>query len=350
MRGVSDRVQHVVITGAAGFVGSATVHAALRAGLTVTAVVRPGSDRSALPTGERLCVVECDLSDSLADPSGLVRDADAVLHLAARMHGDDAQHGRDTVGPTARLLEVVADCCTTRFVLVSSLSVYGYRALHDGEVVSEATPLEARPGRRDAYCRAKLAQERLIQEADASLRARCAVLRPGAIVGPGRWWTARLGRQVGGGWLRIGNAAQLPLIHVEQVAAALVQAVTGNAVLGQTANLIANDPPTQRAYADALRPSLRPKWVATVPWPVARLAAGVCGAVLGGRGPGMLVPDRLHALVKPLRYDNTAMRQTLGDPGPIDLAAVGAGEPTADNRGAPAAADSTPNPSTGTAA
>jgi len=72
--------QHVIVTGAAGYVGRHVVTALLDAGADVTAVVRPGRGAR---VDERAAVVELDLLDPATDLSPLLDPAaDALVHLA----------------------------------------------------------------------------------------------------------------------------------------------------------------------------------------------------------------------------------------------------------------------------
>ncbi|GIJ55713.1 NAD-dependent epimerase/dehydratase family protein [Virgisporangium aurantiacum] len=104
----------VVVTGAAGFIGSHVAEAMAAAGHEVVAVDRPGR----APIG-------VDLAEE--EPPGLA-GADVVVHLAGRpgvrsSWGDAATH-RDNVETTRRLLDACAKT-GTRVILASSSSVYG---------------------------------------------------------------------------------------------------------------------------------------------------------------------------------------------------------------------------------
>jgi nucleoside-diphosphate-sugar epimerase len=146
------------------------------------------------------------------------------------------------------------------------------------------------------------------------------ILRPGVIYGRGNLWTARLGLQAGRWWIRIGGWARLPLTYVENCAAAIVLADESDHLYrDMTFNVVDNDLPSQRAYLAELRRRTadRPKVIA-VPWMLARVVAmlvewlnRIC---FGGSAkvPGLLVPARLHARCKPMRYTNESICRTLG--------------------------------------
>jgi nucleoside-diphosphate-sugar epimerase len=114
----------VVVTGAAGFIGSHVAETLAAAGHTVVAVDRPGHRGTSAPGITRAAV---DLAAD--DPPGLA-DADVVVHLAGRpgvrsSWGDAATH-RDNVETTRRLLDACAAVRKRpRVILASSSSVYG---------------------------------------------------------------------------------------------------------------------------------------------------------------------------------------------------------------------------------
>ena len=103
----------VVVTGAAGFIGSHVAEAMAAAGHEVV-----GVDKRAAPG--------VDLAEEV--PAGLVDGADVVVHLAGRpgvrSSWGDAGTYRDNVETTRRLLDACANT-DTRVILASSSSVYG---------------------------------------------------------------------------------------------------------------------------------------------------------------------------------------------------------------------------------
>jgi nucleoside-diphosphate-sugar epimerase len=344
---------HLVVTGATGFLGARTVAAALARGHRVTAVARRDAADAPMEWdgAQGLARVAADLATEAgaAALDDVIADACAVIHAAARLSGDDAEHARDTVAPTERLLAALARRAGTghapRLILVSSFSVYGYAALPDGAQLDETTPLEPDPETRDAYTRAKLAQERAamaaVQRSGIAVRA----LRPGVIYGEGKLWTPRLGVPLGPLFLRVGRAT-VPGISVEACAAALVRAAEtpmgpsdiplppgplppGIAQRGEAQgsdgrggfeaiNLVEPDPPDAAAWLAVLRRSGWPKRVIPLPWGLASKAAKALGLALvfapglSRRLPGLMRVEPLAARFKPLRYSDARFRDRLG--------------------------------------
>ncbi|WP_198805175.1 NAD-dependent epimerase/dehydratase family protein [Leptolyngbya sp. BL0902] len=309
----------ILVTGALGFVGQVVVQALLAAGYGVRAVVRPGKDRGSMPwQSPNLEVFEADLV-TLAEDSPILQGVDAVIHLVASKSSDFDRAYQDTVVATQRLLAAMKHSQVWRLIAISSFSVYDYSALPDGARLDETTPLATNPALRDAYARTKLLQEEVVREFGAQPQAAVTILRPGMIYGPGALWNACQGTGAGPAWLLIGPSAQMPLTYVENCAAAMIAALQSTAAVGATLNIVDDDLPTRQAYTDALvrQGTWKPK-VIPLPWGAFR---GVAQAVwwgqqtlLRGRGklPGLLIPARLEARLKPLTYTNGKAKQVLG--------------------------------------
>ncbi len=333
--------RRIVVTGAAGFIGRRVVAARLDNGDEVAAIVRPGGAAD-MDAGARR--IEADLSEpSLSDAAlDAIGSADTVIHLAGRMTGDDRDHEKDTVAPTRRVMEAIAASrggsgaaspgAPPDLVLVSSLSVYGYASLPDDGPLDELTPLEPDPQFRDAYARAKLAQEALARRAAQEMGLRVRVVRPGAVVSDSRLWTARLGVRAAGRLFRIGDPIA-PIIHVDECAAAICAAAqtpidrndilcepaeTGRTGAFDVVNLIGDSPPRVSTHIEKLAETDEaPTSVVKIPWRIAKVA-GQAGALIALIAPGIAArlpslarAEALHARFKPLQYHNHRMRSRL---------------------------------------
>ena len=312
------------ITGASGFLGKYVVTAALRRGHQVRAVVRPASNLSAIAWAEHpnVAFARLDLRRRAGIAEAL-EGADAVLHLAASKAGDFYAQFGGTVLTTENLLGAMSEANVKRLVAIGTFSVYDYINMRSGALLDESSPLVKVPAWRDEYAQTKLLQEQLIKSFEADDAGLVTVLRPGVIYGHDNLWTARLGASLGeSSWLRIGAYSKLPLSYVENCAEAIVMAAEQEAAIGQTINVLDDNPPTQRQYAKALRSQVPnpPKFV-PVNWTLMRMIGSLAWAVnqrlLGGGGgnaklPGILVPAKLHARFKSLKYSNARLKQCLG--------------------------------------
>lgn len=163
-------MMRIIVTGAAGFVGSRVANLLRRKGHQVWAPYRSLAPRHGTP-------VYCDLT-SPWDVGQLVDEArpDAIVHLAGAP--EVSEWGpRTTIAnvlTTHNLLDKAPEGC--RFVLASSASVYG--EVVPGREDGPATPVSA-------YGAAKLAAEHLVRAFHARGKINGACLRPVAIVGEG---------------------------------------------------------------------------------------------------------------------------------------------------------------------
>lgn len=180
----------VVVTGAAGFIGSHVVEALAGAGHSVLAVDAPARaacpiaaahNRAELAARAGLVISDCDLA---TDDLRTLAAADAVVHLAGRpgvrtsWGAGEAAARRDNVTATARLLKACAARPAgrrPRVVMASSSSVYG-SATHPCDEQEPPTP-------RSPYARSKVEVERLARRA-ARDGVPTVVLRYFSVYGP----------------------------------------------------------------------------------------------------------------------------------------------------------------------
>src|SRR5262245_30025683 len=181
----------VLVTGATGFLGPRLVRQMLEAGMTVRCFVRPTSDltslrrEGALFPQDRLEFFEGNLG-RLDACSAAMDGCQVIYHVAAALRGAPAVLFLNNVVGTRVLLEAARKAQVGRFVLVSSLAVYGTRGRCKGDVIDERCPLDPEPHRRDGYTYSKVAQEKVVWEAREQHGLPVAVIRPGVIYGPGR--------------------------------------------------------------------------------------------------------------------------------------------------------------------
>jgi nucleoside-diphosphate-sugar epimerase len=309
---MNDSSMNLLVTGAGGFIGSALVSAALAEGHRVRAVLRP---KGRLPVEHPNLSVHdvglchhCELVESL-------RGADVVVHAAAALNGDFEHQHNNTVTATEQLLGAMREAGVRRLVGISSFSVYDYAALADDSVLDERTPIDSmKAEHRSIYARAKIEQEALFRDFGAT------ILRPGIVYSHDRLWNFALGRALGPrAWLLVGPDAEIPLVHVEDVAQAILLAARRPPVLDAPINLVEDAPPHRWQLLNELnRTTEPPRRIVRLPWPLHRTLTGLIGktnrALLGGkvRLPGLLDSARLESGFKPLRYDNRRAQEVLG--------------------------------------
>lgn len=301
-------VTRILVTGASGFIGRAVVAEARSRGLTVVAATRRNT--AGLwddDPGVETLVADLTDSSSVRALRKALDGSRAVIHAAAHLGGDAQAVEADTVLGTATLLEAMEGTDAT-MVLVSSIVVYDTMRLSPGDTLDESAPLEPPLTPRDAYTRGKLQQESLT---GASGRAAW-LMRSGAVYGPGRTWHALLGFWVWKLFVRIDGGGELPLVHVDHLARALVDAALTPPQGLQALNVVDDDLPTRARFVSAHRRVAGwPRAVLPVPFRVwigmARLLRPVAA-----RLPGLFREPVLRARLMPLHYPNAALRKALG--------------------------------------
>jgi nucleoside-diphosphate-sugar epimerase len=181
------------LTGASGYTGGRLLQALRDRGDEVAVLVRPKSISSTLAM-KATEIVEGGLSDAAA-VDRLVAGSDAVLHVAAvyRTAGHPDDYYREVnVRGTERLLEAAALHGVRRFVHTSTVGVHGHV---EHPPADEEAPLA--PG--DIYQETKAQAETLALEYHRARGVPVAVVRPGAIYGPGETRLLKLFRSIARG-------------------------------------------------------------------------------------------------------------------------------------------------------
>ncbi|WP_225824063.1 NAD-dependent epimerase/dehydratase family protein [Streptomyces naphthomycinicus] len=180
-----------LVTGAAGFIGSALVAELRGRGIPVTAVDRiPWEEAGRLHPvrqGEGFAYGRLDLDEAEAGGAlaRLAQDSSVIYHLSANTENRGDRAGRlsdlrTTVGGTVALLEAVQDGRPTRVVLTSSQLVYAPDPT--GSLITEKTGT-LRPVSR--FAAGKVAAEAFLSSYAHESGLRSTACRLSNIVGPG---------------------------------------------------------------------------------------------------------------------------------------------------------------------
>jgi len=226
-----DTGQRVLITGGAGFVGSALVRAFLASGYAVRALARPTSPRDNF-AGLAIECVEGDIRDSSSVERAMT-GVRYLVHAAAdyRLWTRDPEAlVRTNVEGTRTVMRAAIAAGVERIVYTSSVATLAPRG--DGEPADETLrlPEAAATG---AYKRSKVAAERVVEAMLASHALPAVIVHPSAPIGPRDIRPTPTGRMIvaaASGRMPAFVDTGLNFVHVDDVALGHVAALERGAV------------------------------------------------------------------------------------------------------------------------
>jgi nucleoside-diphosphate-sugar epimerase len=238
-----------LVTGATGFVGSAVVDRLLAGGAAVRALIRDAT-RAGEVRGRGVAVTVGDIRDpAVVEPA--VRGVDVVHHCAAAV---GPRFSRQVIydinlGGVRTVLEALRKQQRGRLVLLSSINVLGSRDL--------GAATEDLPCRRshDPASDVKIEAEALALDYHRRHGVEVTMLRPGFIYGPGDPHNVpRLARAIERGkFAFLGSRDNVvPIVHVGDVAAAMLQAAATPAAAGRIYHITDGSRTTIGSFVDRL--------------------------------------------------------------------------------------------------
>ena len=240
------RDKRVLVTGAAGFIGSHLTEALALAGAKVTAMVRYNSGS----TIGNLVFLPAEARDSLTIVAGDIADSDfvframegqdIVLHLAALIaipysYAAPRSYIRTNVEGTLNVLESARRLGTSRVVHTSTSEVYG-TALRTP--IDEDHPLQG----QSPYSASKIGADKISKSYFRSFGAPVVTLRPFNTFGPRQSSRAFIptiiAQALASDAIRLGTLTpQRDMTYVSDTVAGFMRAATAPDVLGETINL-----------------------------------------------------------------------------------------------------------------
>jgi len=224
----------LLITGATGFVGKAVGEQAMRHGLAVKGALRI---RGEVPSCiEPLVVGEINVA---TDWCSALRDVNAVVHLAARVHVMhyteenplDAFRAVNVEG-TVNLARQAAAAGIKRFVFISSVKVNGESTAPGGAFTESDAP-----NPQDAYGQSKHEAEIGLRQIAAETGMEVVIIRPPLVYGPGvKANFAALMRAVQRGWpLPLGSVHnKRSLVALDNLVDFIITCITHPKAANQT--------------------------------------------------------------------------------------------------------------------
>ncbi len=321
---IVDRSTPVLVTGAAGFVGSRVVATLLRMGFErVICSVRRSSDLGLLEAGmtkeqaNRCQILKANLL-SREDCRRIAADVEVAYHLVAGRGKSFPACFQGSVITTRNLLDALLEHRRLkRFVNVSSFSVYSNFRVNRGAVWDETCPLEDNlDERHDAYAYGKVKQDELVQDYHERFGMPFTIVRPGIVFGPGKKAIPGfVGMDTFGFFMHLGGGGRLPLTYVDNCAEAIVLAGLVKGVEGEVFNIVDDQLPTSRAFLRAYKQQVENFWSVPIPYPAA-YALCALWEWYARRSEGQLPPvfnRRMCAFAwKGHHYSNLKLRERLG--------------------------------------
>jgi predicted dehydrogenase/nucleoside-diphosphate-sugar epimerase len=248
----------VLVVGGTGFIGRHVVAAFLQAGKSVAVLARNTANLPQLFHDPRVGIFR----GSAQDLSALRRALSGARTVVSLAHGGGADQWpeieRAIVGGATLLAQLCLDEKVDRLIYVSSIAALDVGK--PGATILDATPADPHADRRDSYSRAKAYAERELLALHASSSLPVVILRPGLVVGEaGIAFHSGIGFYHRDAHCLGWNAGTnpLPLVLVEDVANAIVQAATTPAAVGKTFNLVGDVRLTAREYTAELAHALQ---------------------------------------------------------------------------------------------
>jgi nucleoside-diphosphate-sugar epimerase len=180
-----------------------------------------------------------------------MRGIDVVMHLATPLRGQQDFIVQCAVEGTKNVAEAARSEGVKRVIYMSSMSVYDYTKLRDGEAISEDSPLEEQPEQRGAYSLAKREAEKIALSHLIDQSPSWTIVRPSMVVGKGSNMFSPAGVKVGNLLLVFGSPRKhLRLVHVEDVATAVIEMIGHTATAGRVYTISSAGELTLREYVD----------------------------------------------------------------------------------------------------
>ncbi|RJP77255.1 MAG: NAD(P)-dependent oxidoreductase [Desulfobacteraceae bacterium] len=315
----------VLVTGANGFLGSKLVEKLLSlTDYEIRCFVRSDQNLHKIIelSKENEGRVEI-IRGSLLNPSDCLLAADGidiVFHLAAATSGAPAEMFLNSSVATDRLMSAVISSDTnTRIVFCSSFSVYGTSTLPVGAMINEQTPLEENPTARDIYALTKYHQEQIMLKYHREKKLPLTILRPGVIYGPGSSGiSGRVGINLFGLFLLMGNHNLLPLTYVDNCAEAFVIASQKSTFQNDIYNVVDDNLVTCKEFLHLYRKNVKKIHYIPLHYSIILILSFLCEkyyAYSNGQLPDIFTRYKSSSIWRNRNYTNNKLKSIGWKPG-----------------------------------
>lgn len=304
----------ILVTGVTGLVGQNFAKRAAEAGYDVLAMVRPGSDRSALG-GVNVRLVEADLERPETLPAALA-EADVVVHAAAHVGdwGPPEKYRAVNVVALDEMLKAAERVGRLRrFIQISSLGVYPYGHHHGTD---ETVPPETH--HFDGYTQSKAEAEQVVWRHVRENGLPAVILRPGFIYGPGdRNVMPRIIEKIQAGKMQfIGRGERvLNNTSIDNLCDAILLAIETPGIDGEAFNIRDERLVTRQEFINSIADYLGKPHPGHVPEWLARLVVRPMefwARLKGSQKAPLLTQARMKFLTQNLDYSIDKAKRMLG--------------------------------------
>jgi nucleoside-diphosphate-sugar epimerase/predicted dehydrogenase len=242
----------VLVLGGTGFIGQALVKRLRRDGHGVRLLSRSPQSCPAALLNLGVEVVRGDFTQP-ATIDAAMEGIEYVLHLARGQGTTWEDYQKTDVEPTLNVAELCLKHQVKRLVYTSSIAIYN--ASRAKTIITEQTPADPGMMRVAPYTRSKVENEQQLLERHRTQGLPVVITRPGVVLGSGgnpyHWGIAAWNyTSVCNLWGDGENP--LPIVLVDDVADAIVRAMTQPAIDGQTYNLASRACISANQYIDEI--------------------------------------------------------------------------------------------------
>ena len=269
----SDRI---LITGAAGFVGTRVIQNLLSYGFeNLRCFIKPSSNMDTLQSIINKAVsvnLEIQRGNLLScdDCRKAVSGISLILHMAAGVEKTYPGCFLNAVVTTRNLLDAaIEQPSLKRFVNISSIAVYSNAKIKRGGLLDESCEVDSNIlERSEPYAYGKVKQDALVLDYATKYSLPYVIVRPSVVFGPGKAKiTDRIGSDTFGVFLHLGLNNTIPLTYVDNCAEAIVLAGLKKGIDGEVFNILDDDLPRSGAFLKLYKRKVRRFFSIPVPYP-----------------------------------------------------------------------------------
>jgi len=322
---IINKSEPILITGAAGFVGTRVVQTLLAYGFTnLRCLIRStGSAKKIEAAIKEAALKNVEILQgnlhSRNDCNAAVKDVSVIYHCAVGSAGKSFPNAfMNAVIPTRNLLDAcLQNKSLRRFVNVSSFAVYSNRNTPRWRLLDESCPVDEHPEHRgDAYGFAKLKQDQLVIDYSNRFGIPYVFVRPSYVYGPGKVVIpGRVGIDTFGIFMHLGGSNKIALTYVDNCAEAIALAGLVSGVDGETFNVVDDDLPSSRRFLSLYKKNVRRFNSIYIPHALSYLLCYLWeryAQASRNQLPPIFSRGEWHAYWKKTRYSNEKIKNRLG--------------------------------------